>query len=235
MESLEITTSHNIVVSVELATVGQRMMATLLDVSVIGTYLLLIGLISSGSELMLYVLGMPVAFFYHLIFEYFNNGQSLGKAAMKLRVLSLSGERPSMNSLMMRWMFRLVDVSLTLGMLAAVFVASTKKKQRTGDILADTTVVKLQNDKHMSLSTIKSLAPKNYKVSYPQVTMYNDNDMLLVKDTLSRWEKNPSEDNRRMVKDLVNRITKDLKIKTLPTESIKFLTTLLSDYIILSR
>lgn len=235
MSNMDVITSHNIVVSVELATVLQRLLATIIDIALMGVFLIITMQVSMGNSFLLYLIGLPVIFLYHLVLEYFNNGQSIGKKMMKLKVVSLSGDRPSMMSLVMRWMFRPIDITLTLGTLSAIFISSTKKHQRIGDLLADTTVIKLRNENDMSLSSIKSIMPENYEVTYPQVIQYNDSDMLLVKDIIARVRKANSLENKEILRQLIQKISKDLKIKKPSEQEIIFLNTLLNDYIILTR
>ncbi len=234
MDSLEITTSHNIIVKVELASTLARILATIIDLFFIGFVTSILMAVSLGVKFMIY-LSLLFFMLYHLIMEYFNNGQSLGKRLLKLRVISLTGERPSLNDLVMRWMFRIIDVTFSIGMLASIFISSSKKNQRLGDILANTTVVKVQNENLISLEAIKNIVDNEYEISFPQVTMYSDSDMLLVKESLSRYKLNKSDANKAMILDLKRRIIKDLKIKKPDTNSIQFLRTILNDYIVLTR
>lgn len=195
----------------------------------------IIGLVSQGMSIITYILGGPVFLFYHLLFEYFNNGQSLGKMILKLKVVSLTGDRPELMDLIMRWMFRLIDVTFSVGTFGAILISSTKKKQRAGDILGNTTVVRVRNDSFVNLSSISKIANDNYQVTYPLVTRYNDKDMILVKDALNRFQIKPSEKNKSIINELTQKITKELKIKSIPTESTEFLRMILNDYIMLTR
>ena len=89
MDNLDLTTSHNIVVTVELASTLQRMLATFLDGIIMFVYYIIIAMafFSNGAESIGLLFIVPVALCYHLIFEYFNDGQSPGKKIMKLRVI----------------------------------------------------------------------------------------------------------------------------------------------------
>lgn len=233
MEKIDFTTSHNIVVTVELANTTQRILATLLDAIFISVYASIVALISSGT--LYYILVTPVLLCYNLIFEYFNNGQSLGKQILRLKVISLTGERPSLLDLVMRWMFRTIDVAFSVGMMAVIFISSTKKKQRIGDILANTTVIRLKNERNISLKSINNISHTDYAVSYLQVTMYNDSDMLLVKDAIKRVQKRPTDKNTQIIQDLYEKISKDFKIKDLHNDKIKFLKKVINDYVVLTR
>lgn len=237
MSKLDITTSHNIVVTVELANATQRAIATIIDGMIVGFYCLIASIVSGGIGGIYYILIMPILLCYHLLFEYLNEGQSLGKKSMKLKVISLSGERPTLLDLVMRWMFRVVDVAGSIGILAAIFVSSSKKKQRIGDILGNTAVVRIQNeDSYISLSSIKNIFSDPYEITYPQIAKYDDQDMLIVKQALSRYQKRATDQNRQIIVDLYAKITKDLKIKVPPgVDKRKFLRTVLNDYVILTR
>jgi len=236
MNMLDITTSHNIVVTVEPAEVSQRILATFIDIIIVSFYFMLVSLVTFNSERLAMILILPVFLCYHLIFEYFNEGQSLGKKALKIKVVSLTGERPKLLELVMRWMFRTVDVAITFGLLAIIFISSTKRKQRIGDILADTAVVKMENDRFISLDSILNLSDENYKVTYPMVTSYNDSDMLLVKEAIIRHQKKPTAANNRLIYSLCKKITKDFKIKEQSdAKRIDFLRTVINDYVVLTR
>jgi len=235
MDKLDITTSHNIVVTVELADVTQRILATVIDSMVVGFYCLLVSLISIGSGEFAAVLMLPVLLCYHLIMEYFNDGQSLGKKALKLKVVSLTGDRPELLDLVMRWMFRLVDLAASAGMLGIIFISSTKKKQRIGDILANTAVIRIQNDNFVTLDSILELSSDSYAVTFPQVSRYSDADMLLVKQAIIRHQKKPTADNRRLLYELSKKISTDFNIKNQAEDRLTFLRTILNDYVVLTR
>ncbi len=235
MDKLEITTSHNIVVSVELANVAQRILATIIDGFILMIYASFAGLITLGSQVGQMLLVVPVLMCYHLIMEYFFDGQSLGKMLLKLRVISLRGDRPELLDLVMRWMFRLIDITASVGILAIIFATSSKKKQRLGDILANTAVVRIQNDSHVALESIKELSDDSYTISYPLVTMYNDKDMLLVKEAIGRYQKKPTANNSKLLSDLSSKIHRDFKLKGQVSNKLGFLRKVLNDYIMLTR
>ena len=234
MENMEVTTSHNIVVSVQLAGLGLRVIATILDQVILLMFYVVVSML--GSMILIKMVVVPAAFFYHLIWEYFNDGQSPGKKIMNLRVVSLSGDRPELMSLVMRWMFRTVDVLFSLGVLGSVLMFSTRKKQRLGDILADTTVIKTRNLSMIDLSSILNINKADYEISYPTVNKYDDQDMLLVKEAIGRYQKKPSRDNLMVLQSLCQLIAAELKIPTpQPQAQISFLKKILSDYIVLTR
>ena len=58
--------------------------------------------------------------FYHLVCEYAFNGRSLGKYTMRLQVVKLNGKKLTFWDCMLRWIFRLIDISISSGVVALV-------------------------------------------------------------------------------------------------------------------
>ena len=235
MKSIEITTAHNIVVTYELASPMQRFLASLIDVMIQGLYLMLIAALFSSYLSLLYIFGFLVLFFYHLAFEVFNEGQSLGKKLVKTRVVSAHGMTPSTEDFFLRWVFRLIDITLSLGSVGLISMLASPKNQRLGDLLAQTTVVRLEASRGISLKNIEKLSAPTDEIIFPEVVQYADKDMLLVKEALQRMRNNPNLENRKMVRDLREKISNDLGVDVSPGESVDFLYTVLKDYIVLTR
>lgn len=235
MKKIEIVTSHNITVVYTLASAMQRLLASAIDFGVVCFYVLVVTIGTGGVSVLFYMLVFPVVMFYHFLFELFNDGQSVGKKLMKLKVVTLSGRSPSTNDLFLRWIFRTIDVTLSFGTLAFLFIASSTKNQRIGDVLAETSVINLQTNQFIDLESLNKINESERQILYPEVTQYNDKDMLLVKDTLERVNSIPNQANRLMTKELSERIENDLGIQNLTLGPKEFLKQVLSDYILLTR
>lgn len=239
MRKVNITTTQNVTIEYELATVIERSISTILDglfiyIGSLVVYDIFIIFINTKFLNFLYI-STPVAFFYHLLFEALNHGQTPGKRIFKIRVVKISGERPSFFDFLMRTVFRFIDIGITFGSLALISISSTEKGQRLGDFFADTTVVRLVNANRFSLNHILSMEKlKEYTPQYPGVIMFNEEEMLLVKETLDRVIKYPN-DNHLEVRDmLVSKIEKQLGVVA-PLNRNLFLTTLIKDFVSLTR
>ena len=117
-------------------------------------------------------IGLPL-FLYHLLWEMFWNGRSPGKAVMKLRVVKLDGSKPSFSNYLLRWLLRIIDLTLTSGAVALVTILFNGRGQRLGDIAATTTVI--SEKKTMDLHrTLLIDIPEGYVPTYPQVTVFMD-------------------------------------------------------------
>ena len=143
------------------------MLATCIDFIILGTYSIIISMIFQGSTVATYMLILFVMGFYHLAFEILNNGQSIGKKALGLRVVNLRGTTPTLQSYVLRWMFRLIDIGGSLGTLALGFVSTTVNNQRIGDIIAQTLVIKLKSDKQTSLSELSNFYNREKQITFP--------------------------------------------------------------------
>jgi hypothetical protein len=167
--------------------------------------------------------------------ESLNHGQSLGKKIFKIRVVKITGERPGFFDFLMRTVFRLIDITSTLGSMALITASSSEKGQRLGDFFADTTVVKLVNINRISLDRILSMDKlKSYTPKYPEVIMFKEEEMLLIKETLERNKQFPNESHTNALNVLVKKIEEKMGVVS-PKDKITFLNTLIKDFVSLTR
>lgn len=239
MKKINITTTQNVTIEYELATVSERAVSTGIDLVIVYLGSLIIYAFSSifidAASLNYLFISTPAAFFYHLLSETLNHGQTLGKRFMKIRVVKINGERPGFFDFLMRTVFRFIDITLTAGTLAIITISSTEKGQRLGDFLADTTVVKLINANRFSLSRILSMENlKNYSPVYPGVVKFKEEEMLLIKETLDRVYQYPTDNHIDARNKLVYKIEKQLGVVA-PHDKNQFLKTLIKDFVSLTR
>jgi uncharacterized RDD family membrane protein YckC len=240
MDEIEITTTQNITIHYELASIWERIFAFITDLIVLSvSSSILYGIASvilpSSSELLIYFTLLPVIVFYSLAFELYNNGQSLGKMALKLRVIRLDGEKTTFSDYLMRWMFRILDIYGSFGGIAFLGVISSTNNQRLGDLMANTVVVSLKKDNRMKLENLLKLNNEiKYVPVYPAVLRFDEGTMLIVKEMLKKTTQYPNEAHKRAFDLLVEKIATELDLK-IPKNKVDFLKTLLKDYIVLTR
>ena len=114
MQTIEIQTTQNVHIEYPVASVGDRVVAGLIDqlimigylIAIIFFYIWLLNVTegSSFSYPVAYfvILFLPL-FFYHLLCETYLNGQSFGKKLMKMRVVKLDGTQAGIGSYFLRW------------------------------------------------------------------------------------------------------------------------------------
>ncbi len=244
MKKIEILTSNNVSIQYELATVAQRILAFLLDIAILAVYYLVCSLIiaiiamnsSFLGEILIWIMILPVYFFYNLFCEVYFDGQTLGKKALNIKVIKVDGGNPTINDYFIRWTYRVVDIFLSAGALAAIFISASDKSQRLGDLSANTTLIKLNPDSKYGIKDILNIANHgDYEPTYTQVSQLTDEDMLLIKNTIDRVTKHPNDANKQLAKDLIAKTADVLGIDVIPKNKMKFLKTLLKDYIVLTR
>jgi uncharacterized RDD family membrane protein YckC len=242
MGTIEITTTQNVTIEYELATVRDRILAFTIDLIIIWTSIFLLIIASQvalPNELHAYIpylVIIPIFLFYSLVSEIFGNGRSWGKKALGLKVVKINGTEGEVSDYLIRWTFRMVDIYFSLGSVASLLISSTGKAQRLGDLVANTTVIKIKPASNLKLNDIMKInSLQNYVPRYPEVRQMNDSEMLVVKNVLERWKKYPNDAHRQAVKELVNVLCTRLNITEQIREPVTFLRTLLNDYIVLTR
>lgn len=231
MDNFQIETAQNISIQQNVAGIGERILAFLIDLAVIVFYLVLAGMAmaglgsDSGSELMYYlVLGLP-PFLYFLLWESFWNGQTPGKALLQIRVVRKDGSRPSFSNFLIRWLLRFVDISLSAGGIAVVSILLNGKGQRLGDIAAGTTVITEKKFTGIEKSLAVDL-PDNYRPSYPQVTVLSDQDIQEVKNL---FELSRRKEQHHIIIALSEKLSSLMDVK--PEEKpVDFVKKVISDY-----
>ncbi len=234
MSRIEVSTAHNIVVRFELATLGQRFLACFLDLVILCMYSTIVMQVFT-SELFYWLFIFPVWSFYHLTFEIFNQGQSLGKKVLKIRVVTLQGSTAKVNDYLIRWAFRIIEVLPCLGTIATLFISSSDKNQRIGDMLANTSVVKNRNDNKVQLKSLKEIV-QGEEILYPAITQFTDADMLLVKQAVTRYNLAPHNlNNKAVIDELCSTIADKVRGDRKGLRKIDFLNRVLFEYVVLTR
>ncbi|TAE33523.1 MAG: RDD family protein [Cytophagales bacterium] len=185
---VQIRTSQNVLLEYEPASLGDRLVATLLDYLIFFGWLILAGYVANaggralGNYFWFFFVIAPFLL-YDLLCEWLLNGQSLGKLAMSIRVVKFDGSRPGLGDYLIRWLFRLIDTRILNGVVAMVAVAANEQGQRLGDIAAGTTVVKVKAPITLD-DVLHRMLPDDHVVQFPDVIALSDRDMNIVRDTL---------------------------------------------------
>jgi len=236
MDTIKVSTTQHVDIEYDVAGLGERIAARLIDMAIfillyfLGIIFMAIladaGMGEIGIIVMLIIFG-ALYVFYDLISELFFNGQSVGKRAMKIKVISLDGAQPSLGQYLLRWTFRIVDFLLTSGLGALISVAVTTKKQRIGDIVANTTLIKTTPRTGLSAVAFKPSA-ENYEPHFQEVDLLNDRDIGLVHEVLSNYSKSG---NSLLIYQLANKMKNHLNIE-IPEgmDELNFLHTIVKDY-----
>ena len=240
MQTIEIQTAQNVNIEYPVASIGDRVVAGIIDqlimvgylIAIIFFYIWLLN-VTEGSAIYFpvayfVILFLPL-FFYHLLCETFLNGQSFGKKIMKMRVVKLDGSQAGIGSYFLRWILAPIDIYFTYGSVGLITMLISGKGQRLGDLAANTTVVKLKTEAKLD-DTILQATPVNYEVKFPEVSNLSDKDISVVKEVLDLNYKQPDV----VVYEKILHKTKEAIENKIGVNSnmhpITFLDTVLKDY-----
>ncbi len=193
---------------------------------------------------------------YHPIMEITMNGQSIGKKLTGIRVVHENGGRPSVSQFLIRWLLRVSDLWIAMLLLIIIsnpdfagdlelafiifaalaflladiiLVASTKKSQRIGDLLAKTILINIRKKGRIEETIFEDVAV-NYIPSFPQIMQLSDKDINAIKSILDTARK---RNDVRMAEQAAAKIKSHLSVES-GMHPFDFLATLLKDYNFLS-
>lgn len=220
---IEVQTTQNVTIDYDTAGIGKRLLAYILDwifiILWVAGWMWVFSIITGlglrylydgdmFSIVLIVLFSFPVIL-YDFIFESLNNGQSPGKMILRIRVINVDGTTPSTGTYLIRWLFRLVDFTLTNNFLAVIMVAVTKKSQRLGDLLAGTTVIDLNlNSANKQLSITDLDFHTDYKVSYTDVLdRLSDKDIQTIMSIVDDGRMRDSDYFNKRLADRIKNIT----------------------------
>ena len=234
MSTIRIQTTQNVVLEYEAASVGDRVLAQVIDLLVmllwwvVATFLIE-QLTNSGDEqrILSYLLVAAPLLVYHPVCEMFFNGQSLGKQVRKIKVTRLDGTRPSLGDYLLRWLIGLVEIGMTLGALALVAVLFNGRGQRLGDLAAGTTVVSLRpRSPDVQTLTANVQVPAGYQPVFSQARHLSDHDAALIRRLFQQAAK---QDDYLLLNEIAMKVKTVTDIRT-ELHDEPFLRTILRDH-----
>ena len=237
MQTIKITTSQNIDIDYEVAGLGERIVARLIDLAIF-VLILILGMFvgdmanwftNSGiSTVIVLIIYASLFVFYDLIFEIFMNGQSVGKRIMKIKVISLDGGQPRVGQYFMRWLFRIVDFLLTWpGLVALIAAAVNEKTQRVGDMVAGTILIRTKPRTQINNIVFMPMYD-GYQPVFKEAGQLNDKDIELIHEIIGAYMKSG---NNMVVYNMAQRVKEHLNV--VPPNGMNdmlFLQTIIKDY-----
>jgi uncharacterized RDD family membrane protein YckC len=230
MYTIPVRTAQNVFIHYPIASIGDRILAHLLDslIKVIYIVLVVVLFISAALEEMwvIYLLFALPVILYTLAFEIFMNGQTPGKRAMDIQVVRLDGSTPTVGGYVARWLFALVEFSMFSGLIAVVVILVSGKGQRLGDMVGGTSVIKLIPQQAVTGREVFVTPNADYQPTFMQVMALSPQDIELIQQAL---EVNRNQGNDKPVLMAADRVKSLLGIQT-DMPPVKFLYTIVKDY-----
>ena len=229
MQAVSIQTTQNIQLEYPLAGIGDRLLAFAIDLCIMAAIFLVLTLtldLAGGGGLAMNLLVGVLVYLYRLLSEVFMNGQTVGKMALRIKVVKLDGSTPTFAAYFLRWLLETVDFLITG--LGVVFIILTKKGQRVGDLLAGTTVVKIKKVTATNIQNkvLMDKVDEDYEPQIFEAANITDAEVRLIKDALRAFKNDATKKPIALVE---RKIKEKYNIQSeLPT--VKFLYTLLRDH-----
>ena len=210
-ETLDIQTPENVAFGYQVAGIGSRFIATLLDTLLIGLLQIAIIIVASLiintlrvseaadglSAWIIAIFGLIMSIFYwgyYVFFELLWNGQSPGKRWVGLRVIRMDGTPITLSETLIRNLVRVVDFLPFAYGVGIITMFIDKQSRRLGDMAAGTLVVQdrapisiqelsRKRNLHLPLSALTNIELGEFPVE----RLTND-DLNLIEDFLVRRE-----------------------------------------------
>jgi uncharacterized RDD family membrane protein YckC len=205
-DSYDLRTPEQIDLQYDLAGLGSRFLAMLLDSVIQGALMMAVAMVfglgaallgrslgdlfSRGGNVLI-VVGVSVAgllifavfWGYFIFFELVWNGQTPGKRAAGIRVLTARGEPVTVVHSLVRNVLRIVDALPSAYMIGAICILVTPRSQRLGDLAAGTIVVR---ERHAEIP--RALPPLDPSLALPPhlAGVFTSADVLLARDFVRR-------------------------------------------------
>ncbi len=240
MSELTINTTQNVNINFTAASVGERMLASLLDLLIKIAYSIVVfyvffyafGLtqkletMNQWSAMAIVAIFLLPIFVYSVVLESIFEGQTIGKKLIRIKVVKIDGYQAGFGDYLIRWLFRLVENNMMGGLIGLIAMATSKKVQRLGDMAAGTAIITLKNNISINNTIIENIGDA-YVPTYPLVIKLSDNDLRIIKETFNQAK--AKKDLETIVK-LQHKIEKVTGIKNQSGNESDFIKTILKDY-----
>jgi uncharacterized RDD family membrane protein YckC len=250
-EHYRIDTPENIAFSYDVAGIGSRFLAALLDTLLLlflqfVLFVVLIGALAASDasdeigDIVLAIFALLSFGFlwgYFLFFEMIWNGQSPGKRLARLRVVREGGRPVTFVASAIRNLIRIIDFLPSLYALGLLTMFIDKRSRRLGDLAGGTLVVKERQAVTLqSLVTRAEALPSaqdaaaNDEPLLPNMHLLDDETYDLVQDFLRRRGELRPERRAELGRQLAEQLSARLDLSYNRSSPEPFLNTLVRDY-----
>jgi len=255
MSKINFTSAQHVDIEFEIASVVQRIAAYVIDTIILSIYLFIVFMAVQFDDFftnfgtwlffMLLLAKLPWIL-YQPVMEYLTGGQTIGKMALGIRVVRLNGERVGWREVITRWLLRgdflWISASYFVMLIPfwnvfdAFIVALSSRQQRIGDSLAGTIVINNKSSQYYQLKDVlKIKSHENYTPTYLNVVLFSDEDMIYIKNCIQHRKRYKGEEANQLLLKLADETALLLGVNEVPKDRVKFLETVLNDYVVLTR
>jgi uncharacterized RDD family membrane protein YckC len=187
-----------------------RALAWGIDAAIRGAVLLtgltLFGLLGSSGLGLFLVLVFASLWIYPVLFEVLHHGQTPGKRAVGLRVITLTGQPITPYDAILRNLLRIVDQLPGIYAVGVLSIFFTEKSPRIGDLVAGTVVVQEASG---SARALQHVAAATVRLGAARLTA---DELEVIETFLGRRDDIPDDVRRRTASQLASRIRERLNL-----------------------
>ncbi|MBA2447828.1 MAG: RDD family protein [Chloroflexi bacterium] len=226
-DSYGLSTPEQVELGYEVAGLGSRFVAALIDVliqmvvmlalflaALLGGVLTLAAVgrrVSGGAQseavfLLLAVMVLVlfvVIWGYYIFFEMVWNGQTPGKRRLGIRVLTTGGEPITLTHSLVRNLVRLIDFLPSSYMLGAAVMLLNGRAQRLGDLAAGTIVVKERRER---VPSMLAALPSEQALAPQDAAAFTAEDVALAREFLVRQDELAPDRRRELAARISGRL-----------------------------
>lgn len=225
-----IPTAEGVQIELTLAGLGSRMLAAALDLLIYAAVILALWTVSlpifltarfDWEYFVVAVYGAITLFgfvMYPTLLEAFWGGQTIGKRAVGLRVVTTEGYPPTLSTVFARNAVRIVDFFPGVYLTGAISILATEQGQRLGDLVAGTVVIR-----NPKLAYADNLPGGTPDIAVWDVSQVTQDDILAIRHFLRRAPQLSTEVRNRVANQLATSIFPRVHITTYSTSAEAFL------------
>jgi uncharacterized RDD family membrane protein YckC len=221
--TLEVRTPESIAFSYELAGLGSRFLALIVDqaIQIVVLVSIFIGIVLAASRTaghiakpilseqvaqslaiaLIATIAFVVLFGYFILFEALWNGQTPGKRVVGLRVVRDGGYPIDFGASLIRNLIRVGEQLVFYYLISAISALLSPENKRIGDIAAGTVVVR-----DARLSEPRNLAAQTYEPAYAPTVYLDGDERALIKRFLERRDALAANRRRELASQIAARI-----------------------------
>ena len=235
----DITTGNFVCIEQTPASVGDRILARIIDMVAVGFYAYTATYFLQNTphadDKMVMIAIVLVVFLptiaYTFLAEWLFGGQTLGKYVMRTRVVMADGSAPTFGALLLRYVCEIVDI--WIGCMGLVLIIATRRHQRLGDLAAGTMVIRKEDMSRMHISLNEfDYARRGFKPTYDDAVRLTPRQA----DILRRAVEPEAKTSDERLADLARKVKRILHLPadTAQDNDLEFLRTVLNDYLYLT-
>ncbi|HSJ29230.1 MAG TPA: RDD family protein [Acidimicrobiia bacterium] len=222
-DRISISTPEGLEIELNLAGLGSRIGAALIDALLLGLLVVLaafgiFGLVDRFPDPMLaigigWLMLMVLVIGYFVAFEALNDGRTPGKAAFSIRVVGVDGAPVGFGASMVRNLLRLVDLFPLFPLLGPIAILASSTNQRLGDMAGRTIVIRDTRSEAIQHEPVELDA----RAGTWDVTAVTDGDVDLARRFLARREDLTSPKREEHARAIAERMRS--KVPNLPPDA----------------